>query len=325
MPSSPESGDQPPIDKIKTVHLEGINRHIDDSTPIVRYMKLETLLLLLFERRAFIPSHATLGRLDPLETGILFDLPNQRIFWQSRHERLPTILNRFLVARQGRDTNTVAYQIVTPYVWPQDAVDVFITQFHTYVDELANERCIWCWNKFSSYSNALWQLYGNRGVAIRSTVGDVKNALIKSGVERGIVAPIAYIDYENIAASDVLNHDANIFRPYLLKNIAFDYEKEIRLILPARHKILRDRGGVLPTFEEADFFKVELFPYYQREKRLVVDTVITNHLNKPTAERFPPSSDGNWNEIYNRYNGTPFTTEDSVPFSDAPLGADQPP
>jgi len=44
-------------DKIKTVHLEGTSRRIDDSTPIVRYMNLETLLLLLFERRAFIPSH----------------------------------------------------------------------------------------------------------------------------------------------------------------------------------------------------------------------------------------------------------------------------
>ena len=68
-------------DKIKIVHLEGTGRRIDDNTKIVRYMKLETLLLLLFERRAFIPSHATLGRLDPLETGILFDLPDQRKFW----------------------------------------------------------------------------------------------------------------------------------------------------------------------------------------------------------------------------------------------------
>jgi hypothetical protein len=46
-------------DKIKIVHPEGTSRRIDDSTPIVRYMKLETLLLLLFERQAFIPSHAT--------------------------------------------------------------------------------------------------------------------------------------------------------------------------------------------------------------------------------------------------------------------------
>ena len=56
-------------DKIKIVHLEGTKRRINDATEIVRYMKLETLLLLLFERRAFIPSHATFGEFGPLGDG----------------------------------------------------------------------------------------------------------------------------------------------------------------------------------------------------------------------------------------------------------------
>jgi hypothetical protein len=304
-------------DKIKIVHLEGTGRRIDDNTKIVRYMKLETLLLLLFERRAFIPSHATLGRLDPLETGILFDLPDQRKFWGNWADKIRRRIDDFLYARHVREyPNSDRLVTVKDSSW--DDTESVRADFRKYVDELATERCIWCWNEFTSYSNALWQLYGNRGVAITSTVGDVKNALIKAGVERGIVAPIAYIDYADCEVSNVLMNEENIFRPHLLKNVAYDYEKEIRFVLAARREIVRDKGGVLVTFEEANFFKKEIFPYLRREERLIVDTIISGHLNKPPEERMPRSNDSYWTDIYNPYNSTPFTTQDSLPgvFSD---------
>jgi hypothetical protein len=304
-------------DKIKIVHVEGAGRQIDDDTKIVRYMKLETLLLLLFEQRAFIPSHATLGRLDRLETGILFDLPDHWKLWEQRTVDFDEHLSEFGRARAEREREGWGRLSGPPF-----ASTGVRASFRKYVDELATERCIWCWNEFTHYSYALWQLYGNRGVAITSTVGEVKSALIKAGVQRGIVAPIAYIDYADCELSNVLKYDENIFRPYLLKSVAFAYEQEIRFVLGARREIARDKGGILVTFEEADFFKVETFPYFQREERLIVDTIISQHLNKPPAERFTRSSDGNWNEIYNLYNGTPFTAKDSLPlnvFSDMPV------
>ena len=165
-------------------------------------------------------------------------------------------------------------------------------------------------------SHALWRLYGERGVAITSTVGEVKEALVKAGVERGIVAPIDYIDHEN---SQVLLNEEKLFRFYLLKSVAYDYEKEIRFVLAARREILRDKGGVLIHFKEADFFTNTISPQMNKEERLVVETIITTHLNKSPEERFPPSSDSNWTNIYNSY-GTPFTTRDSLPdvFLDMP-------
>jgi hypothetical protein len=86
-----------------------------------------------------------------------------------------------------------------------------------------------------------------------------------------------------------------------------------------RREIVRDRGGVLVTFDEADYFKHEVSPHLQSEERLIVDTIISQHLNKPPEKRFTRSSDGKWNEIYNSYGGTPFTKQDSLPsnvFSD---------
>jgi hypothetical protein len=85
----------------------------------------------------------------------------------------------------------------------------------------------WCWNKFRNYSNALWHLYGDRGVAVTSTVGKVKAALVNAGAARGIVAPIAYVDHEGSKIPKVLTKEENIFRPYLLKSIAFEADSRL--------------------------------------------------------------------------------------------------
>jgi hypothetical protein len=68
--------------QIKTVHLEGTTTRIREDTPIVRYMKLETLLLMLEGGYVFIPSYAKLGQSDPLETKILLNLPDPWKFWE---------------------------------------------------------------------------------------------------------------------------------------------------------------------------------------------------------------------------------------------------
>ena len=85
-------------DKIKTVHLEGTTLRIADDTKIVRYMKLEVLLLML-HGWVYIPSHATLGRSDRLETGILFDLPVRWSFWENWAQKIGPRLEGFVRAR----------------------------------------------------------------------------------------------------------------------------------------------------------------------------------------------------------------------------------
>lgn len=303
-------------DKIKIVNVEGTHRQIDNDTKIVRYMKLETLLLLLFERRAFIPSHATLGKSDRLETEILFNLPDRWTFWENWAPKIGQRLDKFECARLDRE-NKMMRGSLSGASYSATGVQA---NFRKYVDELAVERCIWCWNESTGYySNALWELYGKRGVAITSTVGAVKKALIEGGVECGIVSRVAYIDHEKSQVSNVLMNEEILFRPYLLKSVAYDYEREIRFVLAGSREIVRDKGGVLITFGEADFFGTKISPHLWREERLIVETIIAHHLNKSPAARFPRSSDSLWTEIYNRYNGTPFRKEDSLPpdvFSD---------
>ena len=193
--------------------------------------------------------------------------------------------------------------------------------FRKYVDELAAERCVWCWNKFRNYSNALWRLYGERGVAVTSTVGKVKAALVTAGAPRGIVAPIAYVDHEGSQIPKVLAKEENIFRPYLLKSIAFDYEKEIRFVLAAEREILRDKGGVLISINVASFIDdIRISPHLQPEEQSIARSIVDELLEKARATNKTSTLDLDWSKRYEQYNDAPFTTQDSLPgvFLDMP-------
>jgi hypothetical protein len=159
-------------------------------------------------------------------------------------------------------------------------------------------------------------------VAVTSTVGKVKGALINAGVARGIVAPIAYINHEEDEVSSVLMNEENIFRPYLLKSIAFDYEEEIRFVLAARREILRDTGGVLISINVASFIDdIRISPHVQQEEQLIAKTIIDELLKKARATNKTSSLEPDWSKRYEQYSEAPFTTEDNFPnvFSDIPL------
>jgi hypothetical protein len=265
-------------------------------------MKLETFLLLAMEGRLFIPSYATLARIDPLETGLLFNFADQRSFWASIPDDITSDVSRVLFNCHRRD-NPNSHQRIKFWVGqPPDEVEDLREDFRLYIDELAYERCIWCWNEFTSFSYALWQLYGSRGVAIISTVGKVRDALLSAGVKRGIVAPIEYMDDSGHNNLQMLAQSKDIFRPHLIKSIVFDYEKEVRFVFSARRDVLRDKGGLMLRFADTEFFTQQISPYLQREEVSAIDTMI----GKLTAPGIRTTSTD-----YKAYDGNPFTDNDS--------------
>ena len=87
----------------------------------------------------------------------------------------------------------------------------WVRVFGCVLDALAAERCVWCWNRFENHSNALWELYAKRGVAVQSTVRQVKDALVAAGVSRGLVSSVEYLDRKAHSLPNVLMSEANIF------------------------------------------------------------------------------------------------------------------
>jgi hypothetical protein len=206
---------------------------------------------------------------------------------------------------------------LVPIIRPEDAR----SDYQIWLRELSCERCVWCWNRFKKSSHALWRLYGDRGIALHSTVGKVKSALLNAkagscsgGVQRGIVAPVAYINLERNDADPVLSSDGNIFLPHLLKSAEFDYEEEIRFILGANHDVLNERKGVMlqidPLLIVSDF---RVSPYIRQEERDSVSRFVEDALERlrsgPSPEPLGLGED--WISAYGQVG--PFTSEDKPP------------
>jgi len=113
-----------------------------------------------------------------------------------------------------------------------------------WVEQLSIRRCIWCWNKQTVQSHALWKIYGQRGVALVSTVRDVKQAVTKAGSLRAIVSPVSYSIPPAFFFDDVVRtsfemtqfemaqfkmlREENLPFPYLFKHGGYKYEEEVR-------------------------------------------------------------------------------------------------
>jgi hypothetical protein len=158
---------------------------LSDTTRIVRYVGLSTLLLYL-SNRAFIPSLECLRGLDSTEG-------------QADYEYSDEAFRNFLTSLFNRYKVIFADNI--PPTERSPVVKMVQFRFHAnrWKDELAKRRAIWCWNRFDGESNAMWKLYGSKGVAIKSTVGHLKEALANCGCPRRLIAPVRYDPPHNLS------------------------------------------------------------------------------------------------------------------------------
>jgi hypothetical protein len=210
----------------------------------------------------------------------------------------------FRVERYYRDTGknpgTDPYMEVRYWGDPYENVGACTRQW---LDELAAERCVWCWNRFENHSNALWELYGKRGVAVQSRVGQVKDALVAAGTIRGLVGQVEYLDRKADSLPKVLRSGRNIFYPHLFKDVTFDYEKEVRFALGANHGVLRQKRGVLIRINPVSFINdFELSPRLQQEEQSAAHDLIEGLINNAcSATEYGLPLDQLWRDLYTPY------------------------
>lgn len=82
----------------------------------------------------------------------------------------------------------------------------------------------WHMNEFESA--AMWKLYlkSDEGIAIQSTLGDLKRSLDKSEIDVTI-GKVEYIDYDK----DIISEKSIVY-PFVHKRKSFEHEKEIRVL-----------------------------------------------------------------------------------------------
>jgi hypothetical protein len=86
--------------------------------------------------------------------------------------------------------------------------------------------CVNCWNKKDDESAALWKIYAdfNKGIMIKSTISRLEKSF--KNEERDIqLSEIHYLHYEK-----EMMPDFNLNFPVIHKDVAYNYEEEVRLI-----------------------------------------------------------------------------------------------
>jgi hypothetical protein len=302
---------------IKVKHLAGAQETIDDSTKIIRYMKLSTLLLLLADR-VFLPSLRCLQSHDKLE-GLLPDTPSvYRDYGETLYPRIKHCEDWLLqqagepkkIPANGSRRNAVRLSFLAK-LW---------------LEQLSIRRCVWCWNRHTGLSHALWKIYGQRGVALVSTVGEVMRAFPEEFQLRAIVSPVSYsiprglpierfVDEVEKASSQMMREE-NLPFPYLFKEAGYRYEDEVRFVFGVHPNLLTDHPGILIEIDGKSLVKnfvgdLWIAPDTPREEVGMIRALVKK-LREGTYPDF--QYPGEWDQErlvrFQDFGGTPFTISD---------------
>lgn len=98
-----------------------------------------------------------------------------------------------------------------------------------FFNSLNSRAVVSCWHQNDNESVAMWKLYtaGNDGVAIRSTVGRLKNTL-RNFPEDVFIGEVRYVDH--FKTDD--DEDISAFTPLFRKRQSYKHERELRAIIP---------------------------------------------------------------------------------------------
>jgi hypothetical protein len=213
---------EPPTDDIKIHNWLDVadEEKISPDTRLVRYMKLETFLLLL-DGLVFVPTLKTLQNADRNEAILpLLWTP----FYEEKMRPIVMPHKEWLFETAGHPTMRVLDEAY------RDISDLCLaTQCWRFA--LATRRCVWCWNRASEHFHFMWKTYGDRGVAIFSTVGKIRKVLSASGAQ-GIVSTVRYVPLaDSVPRPEYAALKTYFHRPHLFKDSGYKPENEVRFVL----------------------------------------------------------------------------------------------
>jgi hypothetical protein len=144
--------------------------------------------------------------------------------------------------------------------WPKSDLEYWgkVKGFNiVYFTELARQRvAVSCWVESPHESAAMWRLYapGEEGVAITTNFCKL-HSLISAATLPGVewlagAGRVTYLDHSSKGLIEDLGKDErlpNTMMPYMLKNVSYEYEKEVRaLIFTGRGSEMGSEGFELP-------------------------------------------------------------------------------
>jgi hypothetical protein len=167
----------------------------------------------------------------------------------------------------------------------------------SWLHELAKRRCIWCWNKEEEESHALWRLYGNKGIAVVSSVSRIFDSLNLPARVSGSVSPVFYVpnpmSEEKISKYPEVHQrlisPTYLPRPYYFKEIGYQYEHEVRFAFAVDGVLLglSSARGVLAEINPKKLVKdvndVRISPHVLKDEAQLIQKLIERSLGENSS------------------------------------------
>lgn len=198
-----------------------------ETTFLWRYMSLESFSLML-RKGAYFRSIAThrkkndglegecLAWFDDLQEAIS-KLPEERRAFLERH--------RTTLSQNPFDADVAFFSSDN---WKhRDSIE------RAFIDYMAKARCAWCWYKSERESSAMWSAFAPRGIAIKTTLNQLKSTL---PADRGfLIGDVGYYDgnlqsNHSIAMESESDRERVLLHPYFTKRPEFEGETEVRVV-----------------------------------------------------------------------------------------------
>lgn len=178
---------------------------------LVKYLDLTKFISLLQRQSLFF------CRLDKLEDKFEGTTANKNYDYRIASQRnIRLMMSRMPSYTQSEKTD--------PY--NEESILQSVKEQYEFESQLKSINCINCWNYYDQESAALWKIYSDfgKGIMIKTDLNKIELSLINS-IEDIRVSEVTYIDYQKD-----LMPDYNSFYPLIHKDLAYSYEKEVRLI-----------------------------------------------------------------------------------------------
>ncbi len=210
---------------------------LHEETSLWRYVPLKTLFFHL-AGFVFLPSVGTLKRNEPFEGFFSEEIKwyNEafsKAFGEKKRE-VADWIDRELCSESERK------QIASSR-WGDE---VSRLRQRRLIEFIRNTRYAWCWFESPRESAAMWSVYANQGVAIRTTTRRLR-ALLEAQGPDFMYRRMRYVDVPDGVGRDFSPEDpvdfALLLRPYFIKRSEYESEREVRFVMTGRQ--LEHLGG----------------------------------------------------------------------------------
>lgn len=276
-------------------------KELPPDTPLWRYMSLGAFFLLLKGNKVFVPSLKKLQEADPKE----MRLPLHSDTDSEQLGRLPVFrdardwLKTKLLCRTGSDRHPDPDQ-------KEPRLEELIEEW---IRQLRIRRLAWCWfcpSKAPEHwyeSMAMWKLYAKNGIAIKTTLQNIRQAFQEPGLTEVLVAEVKYriprapnmLPFEQAQtlclAQAQAQAEAYATRPFLFKSVSYRYENEVRLVFQVNADV--PESGFTVNVDSETLLKggeVIISPFlFPGEQRAVIE--VAERLLPEGTATFRPSSE----------------------------------